>query len=134
MNKHQWKGEQKTYEQAQRERLDSFTFTTNEAAKDAAAERAERKFAAASVRLTPEQDRALAEKYLREEDESRRMHCSFLLPPEAAWLLCRIKQHELEVGDELLKHLRRVAGVLDKHELSPPAPEPYEEHAMGMHD
>lgn len=134
MNKHQWKGEQKTIEQYRRERLGSLEFEMNEAAKEAQAERAESKYAAASVKLTPEQERALTEKLVREEDESRRMHCSFLLPPEAAYLLRKIEQYGLTVGDDMRTHLRRVAGVVDKHELAPPAPEPYEPHAMGMQD
>ena len=134
MDRHSWKGEQKTYEQVQRERLGSTAFEQNEAAKEAQAERAESKFVAASVKLTPEQDRAVTEQRLHEEDRARRMHCSFLLPPEAAYLLRKIEQYGLTIGDELRTHLRRVAGAIDKHELAPPAPEPYEEHVMGMHD
>lgn len=136
MDRHSWKGEQKTYEQVQRERLGSTEFETHEAAKESQAERAERAFAAASVKLTPEQSRELAERHVKglEESHNRGQRLMFREGGEAMTALREIVKHGFTVSPGFESHLRRVAGMPDKQELAPPAPEPYEEHAMGMHE
>lgn len=44
------------------------------------------------------------------------------------------RRHGLSLDVAFERRVRELLGWPDKHELSLPAPEPYEEHAMGMHD
>lgn len=134
MSKHDWQQGQKSVEQIRRENLDSHIFADREAARIAQEERADRKLAAAAV--TPAENLSLE----WAERCAAAMHDEYLAgkhtppPSEAAYMLRQMKLHGISGDAAFVKYLRTIAARVDKHELAPPAPEPYAEHAIGMHD
>lgn len=53
---------------------------------------------------------------------------------DLAYVLVLSLRHGLKLASDFERELREACGWIQKDELQPPEPEPYEEHAMGLHD
>jgi len=132
MNRHQWKGEQKSFEQYQRELLDSPAYEQHEAAKarrNLAAEQAERFMPAEH-----EEEATSKEEAQQAAEISERAYQTgyrFADRRKAAKLLADTMKYRIVLGDEFERYLRACTGWRQKDEIPPQEPEPCDQHAMG---